>query len=180
MEGEDNTFLLSFADALTCVFGAAVALFMIFVVLVKLDPADPGLADEIEEQPARATRMDQLLQSGSGDVLLQVRSAHCADLQMLEMVAARSTWEIRGTGASTPGCTRLFEIPADMALNGAVLVASGQILARLQMRLIAGATIWPPAASLSYRAPETCAISGRLAWFQSDPDMPLAVQECGS
>ena len=181
MEGEDNTFLLSFADALTCIFGAAVALFMIFVVLVKLDPAAPRLADEISEQPSRSTRMGQLLRTGSGDVLLQIISARCEDLDAIELrPAARNTWEIRSAAGQTPGCARLFEIPAGADLAGTELVAHGQIRDRLELRLIAGATVWPPAASFSYRAPERCAISGRLAWFQNDPDMPLSVQECGS
>ncbi len=38
-EPTGNSFVMSLADALTCVFGAAIALFVIFLVLVKLDPS---------------------------------------------------------------------------------------------------------------------------------------------
>lgn len=72
-----DTFVVSLADALTCVFGAAIALFLIFLVLVKLDPADVATASV-----ARADSLSEfdLVREQEFAVVVVLTAATCTPL----------------------------------------------------------------------------------------------------
>jgi hypothetical protein len=179
MDGDD-IFLMSFADALTCVFGAAIALFLIFVVLVKLDPVEPGKADIIEELPANSTDFDVFLSQGSGDVVIHIQAGSCEDIQQIVMESARNSWLVsnparRGTGE----CARVFEVPSDNIKSGAKISTTRLIKTPLKFRIIAGATIWPASSVLHFPDPLECAVSGTIGTVRADNEEPLTLNGCG-
>ncbi|MTH95881.1 hypothetical protein [Roseibium sp. RKSG952] len=179
MDGDD-IFLLSFADALTCVFGAAIALFLIFVVLVKLDPVEPGKADVIEELPANSTDFDDFLSQGSGDVIVHIQASSCKDIQHIFMNAARNAWLVSNpTRQGTAECARIFEVPRGNINSGTEISTTRIIKTPLKIRVIAGATIWPASSVLHFPDPLNCVVTGIIGSIQADNEEPLRLNGCG-
>lgn len=142
---EDDPFLLSFADALTCVFGAAIALFMIFVVLVKLAPAEVGPAPEPGGDAAMGNALSILVEEGAVDLILMVRSEDCDGVGHLTLENAERSWIARMTQPDGihEVCERLFEVPPSGLAGPITLRANGILDAPLELRLVAEGTIWP-------------------------------------
>lgn len=177
---DDDTFLLSFADALTCVFGAAVALFMIFVVLVKLAPVDPGPAEEIADSSSVGAAVNMLVSQGGGDAILQVEGPSCSDVESLAVPDADQSWVVRHEAPDGSDlCARVFEIPANRiaSASGAILQTDTILGDELKFRLIVGATVWPKSAALRFRGPLDCQIVGDLARITQDSTMPIEILE---
>ena len=103
---DDDQWLLSFTDALTCVLGASIVLFLIFVSMVKLTPATDGAGAPISEGRSRAPSVD--LVSGAFSAALEISSADCRFVQDLGPKDDRR-WDMIDEGTGACGVLFLFE-----------------------------------------------------------------------
>lgn len=112
-EQEADTFIVSLADALTCVFGAAIALFLIFLVLVKLDPAEASSSDDVDPilRSASLSVFDQT-QAQQFAMMAVITAPQCAPLEgflvNLNQVDAEA-W-LSEQGAERPGTGRRCQL----------------------------------------------------------------------
>lgn len=112
-EQEADTFIVSLADALTCVFGAAIALFLIFLVLVKLDPAEASSSDDVDPilRSASLSVFDQT-QTQKYAMMAVITAPQCAPLEgflvNLDQLDAEAWLSERG--AERPGAGRRCQL----------------------------------------------------------------------
>ena len=161
---EDSPFFLSFADALTCVLGSAIALFLIFVALVKVSPLDTAVSStSLTERVNFALGVQET--GGQVDAILRVVGRKCGPLKGLDTVpAARESWTLSyDSDADQNGCVRNFRFDASDTLRGFYLRSDGKALqgfvaASLQ---IGGVTVTP---AVGVRlATGTCKARGTVA-----------------
>lgn len=155
---DDDPLLMSLADALTCAFGASIALFLIFVVLVRFEPPSPlPTSGAIESRTLTASLAADT--PGASSLVIIARSR--LDASNCERSVVGSL-EIRGTdsngvrnwaaeqplwsGADRDGvfCQRVFEVPAGVTQQSRPsLVATRGGNEVLQVRIHVGANAWP-------------------------------------
>ncbi|MFN7265191.1 MAG: hypothetical protein ACK5T5_09700 [Phenylobacterium sp.] len=155
---DDDPILMSLADALTCAFGASIALFLIFVVLVRFEPPSPlPTSGAIESQTLTASLAADT--PGASSLVIIARSdldaSSCArsvvgSLKILGTDpsgvriwdAEQPSW----SGANRDGvlCQRVFEVPAGVTQQSrpsVVATRGGNEV--VQMRVHVGANAWP-------------------------------------
>ena len=112
---ENDPVFLSLADALTCVLGAAIALFLIFVTLVKVAPTVVDVRSGVTARIERA--VGTMATTGASDVVLRVVSADCVALQSLALSLEHEAWWTETPDRGTDTCERLFQINERVALR---------------------------------------------------------------
>jgi len=159
MDDEDDPLLMSLADALTCAFGASIALFLIFVVLVRFEPPSPlPTSGAIESRTLTASLAADT--PGASSLVILARS-HLPDAADCTRSVVESL-EIRGTdragvrtwsseqplwsGSHRAGvvCQRVFEVPAGVTQQSrpsVVATRGGHDV--VQLRVHVGANVWP-------------------------------------
>jgi len=168
-----DTFMVSLADALTCVFGAAIALFLIFLVLVKLDPAARASADAVEiaslassqsifaETAARGHSVTAILTTDSCTDLLGIAPASAQGGKLHRWVSPPHD------GHAGQQC-RLFLRFQD-GLNAAVSLEARRPVSSLYIRLLAGSVYTEPRSFSISNWPGTA--PKRFVTIQPDGDM---------
>jgi len=155
---DDDPLLLSFADALTCAFGASVALFLIFVVLVRFDPPSPVPTSGSQSSRSITTSLANDTPGSSSLVILaqsELPDISCATSSVfsikvedsdLENVRIWSSETEIWDGATRKGvhCRRVFEVPDGVTPNSQpTLVVNRANLELIEMRVHLGANAWP-------------------------------------
>ena len=155
---DDDPLLMSLADALTCAFGASIALFLIFVVLVRFEPPSPlPTSGAIESQTLTASLAEDA--PGASSLVIIARSrldaASCArsvvgslEIRGTDLNGVRS-WSAEQpvwSGADRDGvfCLRVFEVPAGVTQQSrpsVVATRGGNEVVRLRVHV--GARAWP-------------------------------------
>lgn len=138
---EESPFFLSFADALTCVFGAAIALFLIFVTLVKVAPPQDAAQAQSRDQ-----RINRSLgsQSGAGgvDVTIRLQAEDCNLLKGLSLSNGQTGWITgdwpRSVAGGNEGCQRVLkargsDLESGLSLTLARHTQSGEVKLWLQI-----------------------------------------------
>ena len=105
IDEDDEILMMSFTDALTCVLAASVALFLIFVVFVKLVPAEaPSSRESSQSVMRKAVATD--LRQGVSSALVRVES-DCFTIEKLYLTPGKANdWIVRN--ANEGSCARLF------------------------------------------------------------------------
>lgn len=147
---EANTFVVSLADALTCVFGAAIALFLIFLVLVKLDPVE-ATADTTSAASLRNAQLSDFEQQRLQDfsVIVVVTAPTCAPLEGFfvnrDVVLGLETWlaapGLSGSGARSR-CQLFLRFPA--GLNTPVTLRTSRVGSNMAVRVLVGPVFTEP------------------------------------
>lgn len=114
--GEDeeaDTFIVSLSDALTCVFGAAIALFLIFLVLVKLDPTEASSNADVDPilRSASLSVFDQT-QTQQYSMMVVITAARCAPLVgfLVNLDQLNAEAWLSEQGAERPGAGRRCQL----------------------------------------------------------------------
>lgn len=177
MIDDDNPVFLSFADALTCVLGASIALFLIFVTLVKVAP--PTVDPERVNLAQTGRLMGTVPGTGADAVVLRVASADCSAIQALQLTLGHESWWTAKPGRDESTCERIFRIQhAAASAAGSVILATPSTKP-LDFVLIAGARRWPPAPRQWRIEPGTsCSDDGRIARLALSVFPPLAAEGC--
>lgn len=155
---DEDPLLMSLADALTCAFGASIALFLVFVVLVRFDPPAPQpasgmqsartLTASLAEDKPGASSLVILAQSTLDAVSCEESAVHSLKLTGTDEAAA-IVWDSQETLWSGPVrdgvlCRRIFEIPAGVtpASIPGLKVMRGNT-ETITLRVHVGANAWP-------------------------------------
>lgn len=156
---DDDPILMSLADALTCAFGASIAMFLIFVVLVRFEPPSPvptsgAIASESLTNSLAADT------PGASSLVIIARSripdaTDCADSVVASLkIGGTDPSSVRTWAAAEPVrsgarfeevvCTRVFEVPAGVAAGSrpSVLATRGGHEV-VEVRVHVGANAWP-------------------------------------
>lgn len=191
---DDDPLLMSLVDALTCAFGASIALFLIFVVLVRFEPPSPlPTSGAIESQTLTASlaadtpcasslviiarsRLDVLSCARSVVKSLEIRGTDPAGVR--SWAAEQPLW----SGADRDGvfCQRVFEVPAGVTQKSrpsAVATRGGNEV--VQLRVHVGANAWPSWDGF-YPARMTPAVGSNgleLITITGDRDRPVRIPE---
>lgn len=156
---DDDPILTSLADALTCAFGASIALFLIFVVLVRFEPPSPlptsgaiaseSLSNSLASDTPGVSSLVIVARSRLRDattcaqsVVTSLRIDGTAPSGVRSWAAERPVW----SGALRDGvvCTRVFEIPAGVGPDSRPsVVATWGGAEVVQVRVHVGANAWP-------------------------------------
>lgn len=191
---DDDPLLMSLADALTCAFGASIALFLIFVVLVRFEPPSPlPNSGAIESRTLTASLAADT--PGTSSLVIIARSRLDASSCARSVVGSL---KIRGTdrnsvrswaaeqplwsGTDRDGvfCQRVFEVPAGVTQQSrpsVVATRGGDEV--VQLRVHVGANAWPSWDGF-YPARITPAVgpSGlELLTVTGDRDRPVRIPE---
>lgn len=155
---EDDPSLMSLADALTCAFGASIALFLIFVVLVRFEPPSPlPTSGAVESRTLTASLAEDM--PGASSLVIIARSRvdanNCARSVVQSLVldgtesdgyrswlAEQPIW----SGADRAGtfCQRVFEVPAGVtSVSQPSVVATRGAFEDVHLRVHVGARAWP-------------------------------------
>jgi hypothetical protein len=155
---EDDPSLMSLADALTCAFGASIALFLIFVVLVRFEPPSPmPTSGAIESRTLTASLAEDM--PGASSLVIIARSrvdaTNCAT-SVVQSLILRGTkpdgfrsWAAEQpiwSGADRAGtfCQRVFEVPAGVTQDSQPSVAATRgAYEDVHFRVHIGARAWP-------------------------------------
>ena len=155
---DEDPILLSLADALTCAFGASIALFLIFVVLVRFEPPAPiptsGTANarsitvSLANESDGASSLVILAESELPDSSCSKSAVFGLTLENTAEPTAR-IWssESRLHDGSIPKgvlCRRVFEIPGGVTpqRQPTVRLTNGN-LENIRFRVQVGANAWP-------------------------------------
>lgn len=148
MNEEDEVLMVSFTDALTCVLAASVALFLIFVVLIKLVPSASDSSGAAAVSRMRAAVAEDLKQ-GDSSALLRIASTDCKAIEALRLEPAPSRdFIIRSQTPRGVTCARLFSLGGGLR-DALHVVAVGTPEQPVTAFLEVGAAYWP-----QYGAPE--------------------------
>jgi len=164
---------VSLADALTCVFGAAIALFLIFLVLVKLDPAAKASADaaEIASLASSQSIFAETVARGHS-VTAILTTDKCRDLLGIGPVSGQidnlHRWVSPPHDGHTGQLCRLFLRFKD-GLNTAVSLEAQRPVSTLSIRLLAGNVYTEPRSVSISNWPGTT--PKRFVTIQPDGDM---------
>ncbi len=156
MMDENDPLQMSFSDALTCVFGAAIALFLIFVVLVKFAPATPYATTGLQAG-SELSRAVQREAGGKSSVIIQAyseaRGNKCVSTTSSARrlaVTSQDEWEIwdgvwqehNGDGLKTT-CVRLFTLAEGLRAPVTLVANEGGLGDLLHIQVQVGAIVWP-------------------------------------
>ncbi|MEL0437946.1 hypothetical protein [Phycobacter sp. K97] len=144
-EHDDSTFIMSLADALTCVFGAAIALFVIFLVLVKLDPtvSRKDDADRVANIALADSAFDRVFDSGMSVTLIfeadDCRVVSSIRLGAGERADAATEYWLSRPQAGNPGknCRAFVYLPKGFTAQRLELV-SARPARNVTMRVLVG------------------------------------------
>lgn len=142
MNEDDEVLMVSFTDALTCVLAASVALFLIFVVLIKLIPLS---SDSIRASAVSRMRtaVAEDLKQGDSSALLRLASTDCAAIEALRLEPAPSRdYLVRSQTPQGVTCARLFSLNEGLRDRLHVL-AKGTPAQPVTAFLEVGAAYWP-------------------------------------
>lgn len=153
MSLDDDTNLVSFTDALTCVFGASIALFLIFVIFIKLGPS---------QNEAHAVSSSQLLNdaiavdalNGDSTTVIRVNTPSCTSAEKLSIkpVRERDDWLMTVERDGQKHCSRIVRL--EKGLNEIIwLLTSDQSSGEYEIHLEIGSVGWPP--NSAYRIDST-------------------------
>ncbi|UWR60188.1 hypothetical protein [Phaeobacter inhibens] len=146
MNDDDDVLMVSFTDALTCVLAASIALFLIFVAMIKLAPSDAKNPTSSAVSRMRAAVAQDLV-AGDSTALLRIASRDCAIIESLELNPPPSRdFVIRRAAPGGKTCARLFSL--SNGLRKAAHVVTDQwpthpVTAFLEV----GAVYWPPSSA---------------------------------
>ena len=175
---DDNPVFLSFADALTCVLGASIALFLIFVTLVKVAP--PAI-DERRVSLAQTDRFTGAMSGiGAAAVVLRVASADCTAVRALELRSMRhDSWWTEQPGRNEHSCERIFRIESGATSATGMLALTTRRTEPLYFVLVVGARRWPTAPGQWQIEPGTsCRDDGGIARLALSLSPPLTAEGC--
>lgn len=175
---ENDPVFLSLADALTCVLGAAIALFLIFVTLVKVAPTVVDVRSDVTARIERA--VGKMATTGASDVVLRVVSADCVALQSLALSLEHEAWWTETPDRGTDTCERLFQINERVALRVGELRLARRTTETLHLVLVVGAERWPPVETWRVEASPGCRRSGLIATLSLYRTPPLIEERCPS
>lgn len=156
---EEDPILLSLADALTCAFGASIALFLIFVVLVRFEPPAPIPTSGTANARSITVSLANESEGASSLVILaesELPGATSCENSAVFGLALENTaeptpriWssESRLHDGSTPKgvlCRLVFEIPGGVTpqRQPTVRLTDGN-LEDIRFRVQVGANAWP-------------------------------------
>ena len=157
--GDEDPHLLSLADALTCAFGASIALFLIFVVLVRFEPPAPVPTSGTQAASSIVASLANEEPGVSSLVIVassKLPTTNCNN-------SANETIDIQGTNRTTTRswssertlwkgkdqigvlCTKVFEIPEGITPNSqpALVATRGNNNESIAFRVHVGANVWP-------------------------------------
>lgn len=111
-EEDDEILMVSFTDALTCVLAASVALFLIFVVFVKLVPTEaPSTQASAQSIMRKAVASD--LNQGVSSAIVRIES-DCATIESISRIKdASEDWIVRNLDGGA--CARLFALSSGLS-----------------------------------------------------------------
>lgn len=138
----NGNFIVSLADALTCVFGAAIALFVIFLVLVKLDPdvtRANAPTDELARQAFASSAFEKALLSGAS-VTLVFAADRCSDVEGIRLTPAPPAVEYwlspQGEGHNAERCRLYINLPD--GFQSAITLASPRAASSIRFSALVG------------------------------------------
>ena len=147
-EQPDNPFFLSFTHVLRCVLGASVALFLIFVVTVKLVPGMQGAAEDgavgmsgIE----RAIEREKL--RGLLPAVLQI-VGQCNWMRTIEVEPRLPTTTLWKFDNGQGECGTLIEFEKGFPQSRTSIIAEEAPSQPVHVTLSVGATTWPKVVSI--------------------------------
>lgn len=191
---DDDPHLLSLADALTCAFGASIALFLIFVVLVRFEPPAPVPTSGTQAASSIVTSLANDKPGISSLIILassRVSGTSCAG-------SAIEGLELKGTNSSTSRswssmepvwdgvdqvgvlCRRVFEIPDGVSASSRpALWATRGNGERIDFRVHVGANAWPSWHLFHRKRLEgfVAPAGVKLLEVTGDPDEPVKTRE---
>ena len=144
MIDDDDVLMMSLTDALTCVLAASIALFLIFVVFIKLVPSAASSTGNSSVSRMRdAVAAD--LRSGDSTALVRIASRDCSAIEKLIIGdTPTDSWVIRNDETTAPYCARLFRL-RDGLVKPVYAVASSIPSAPMSIHLEVGSEGWPQA-----------------------------------
>ena len=151
LDGSEDPFFLSFTDVLTCVLGASVALFLIFVVTVKLAPAQDARSAGIGPRSGLAYAIEKEKSGGKTPAVLQLVSA-CSFVTGItgEGTVTPELWEFETVGKNlTRRCGKLFLFPAGLPTAPFAVKAQNLTDQPIIVSLTVGAKTWPETVTIS-------------------------------
>jgi|GEM_PF-2339230 len=192
---DDDPLLMSLADALTCAFGASIALFLIFVVLVRFEPPSPlPTSGAIESQTLTASLAEDM--PGASSLVIIARSrldaANCArsvvrslEIRDTDDPAGVRSWDTEqpvwsGADRDAVVCQRVFEVPAGVTQQSkpsVVATRGGNEV--VELRVHVGANAWPSwdGFHLAWMTPAVGPDGRELLTITGDRGRPVRIPE---
>jgi len=166
---EDNPFFLSFADALTCVLGSAIAMFLIFVTLAKVAPAEAS-AQQRGSADRLSAAVGEQQERGGQDIMLRIASEDCGAVESISVSGSSENWAIgrKGQPGADQKCHRLFRIDSTPSVSEVwVKLGEGKYInGPMSVYVVAGAEIWPDGEPYDLTFARGCSRTERIARVQ--------------
>lgn len=182
MDEEDDVFLVSFTDALTCVFGAAIALFLIFVVLVKLAPPVSATASGATPRLKMQAALESDSKTGQSTAVITVSAASCSETKGLTVRPSTDirVWDVERIGTTGSRCSRIFEVTGGLPTTGLTIFAPQRPQRGIGVYIEVGAASFPSEGALrvSHTPSEYCRQDGRIVKLLSSEDDFISKESC--
>lgn len=145
----ENPFFLSFTDVLTCVLGGSVALFLIFVVMVKLAPAQQASTSATSPRDAVAMALAREPADARLPAVLQIVSLSSGDCGVVRSIGVElpdvELWDFTTrTANGDHRCGKLVVFKAGLPVASTVVTADRAPGTALRISLSVGASTWSP------------------------------------
>lgn len=150
LDEPDNPFFLSFTDVLTCVLGGSISLFLIFVAVVKLVPAEqPGRTSSALDQRAGIQRaLDREKTAGASAATLQLVSESCSTINSITVENAE-LWVLANIGKRGETlCGRLIVFPEGLPKTSTAVKSNVPPTHPIWVTLTVGASVWSEPVSI--------------------------------
>ncbi|WP_297104297.1 hypothetical protein [uncultured Devosia sp.] len=140
----DNPFFLSFTDVLTCVLGGSISLFLIFVTLVKLVPAEQSsqASAGVDQRAGILRALEREKTAGASAATLQLVSESCETINSIAVENAE-IWSLTSVGPKGETlCGRLIVFAAGLPSSTTPIKSDFMPSRPIWITLTVGASVW--------------------------------------